>query len=71
MPKARQVLSLARLADKSTSWLLQMVRSLFPDDSDLALVLRELLRRKNSRRGLVSGLKCCCRRWLPKAPPSA
>lgn len=46
VPKARQVLSLARLADKSNSWLLQMVRNLFPDDSDLALVLRELLRRK-------------------------
>jgi type III secretion system YopN/LcrE/InvE/MxiC family regulator len=46
VPKARQVLSLARLADRSVDWLLQMARSLFPDDSDLALVLRELLRRK-------------------------
>ncbi|AMZ71774.1 MULTISPECIES: type III secretion system gatekeeper subunit SctW [Pseudomonas] len=47
VPKARQVLSLARLADKPVAWLLQMARSLFPDDSDLALVLRALLRRKN------------------------
>jgi type III secretion system YopN/LcrE/InvE/MxiC family regulator len=46
VPKARQVLSLARLGDKPIAWLLQMARSLFPDDSDLALVLRELLRRK-------------------------
>lgn len=46
VPKAMQVLALARLADRSVDWLLQMARSLFPDDSDLALVLRELLRRK-------------------------
>lgn len=47
VPKARQVLSLARLADKPVDWLLQMARSLFPDDSDLALVLRALLRRRS------------------------
>ena len=46
VPKARQVLNLAKLTDKPVTWLLQMARSLFPDDSDLALVLRELLRRK-------------------------
>ncbi|MGY2259667.1 type III secretion system gatekeeper subunit SctW [Pseudomonas sp. SDO55104_S430] len=46
VPKAKQILSLARLADKPVAWLLEMARSLFPDDSDLALVLRELLRRK-------------------------
>lgn len=46
VPKARQVLSLARLADKPVTWLLQMARQLFPDDSDLALVLRALLRRR-------------------------
>ncbi|HEF4758004.1 TPA: type III secretion system gatekeeper subunit SctW [Pseudomonas putida] len=46
VPKARQVLNLARLADKPVTWLLEMARRLFPDDSDLALVLRELLRRK-------------------------
>ncbi|MBT2339717.1 MULTISPECIES: type III secretion system gatekeeper subunit SctW [Pseudomonas] len=47
VPKARQVLSLARLADKPVAWLLEMARQLFPDDSDLALVLRALLRRRN------------------------
>jgi len=47
VPKAHQVLNLARLADKPVAWLLQMARSLFPDDSDLALVLRALLRRRN------------------------
>ena len=46
VPKARQVLNLARLMDKPVAWLLEMARSLFPDDSDLALVLRALLRRK-------------------------
>src|SRR5690606_22912075 len=46
VPKVRQILSLARLGDKPISWLLQMARKLFADDSDLALVLRELLRRK-------------------------
>ncbi|MCW8276870.1 type III secretion system gatekeeper subunit SctW [Pseudomonas sp. PCH199] len=46
VPKARQVLNLARLTDKPVAWLLEMARSLFPDDSDLALVLRELLRRR-------------------------
>lgn len=45
VPKARQILRLAQLTDKPVSWLLQMARKLFPDDSDLALVLRELLRR--------------------------
>lgn len=45
LPKARQILSLARLADKPVGWLLERARDLFPDASDLALVLRELLRR--------------------------
>jgi type III secretion protein W len=46
VPKARQVLSLARLTDRPAGWLLPLARQLFPDDSDLALVLRELLRRQ-------------------------
>lgn len=45
LPKARQVLALAKVADKPVEWLLQAARGLFPDDSDLVLVLRELLRR--------------------------
>lgn len=45
LPKAQQVLALARVADKPVEWLLQAARGLFPDDSDLVLVLRELLRR--------------------------
>lgn len=44
--KAQKVFSLARVSDQSIGWLTQMARGLFPDDSDLALVLRELLRRK-------------------------
>lgn len=60
VPKARQVLSLARLADKPVDWLLQMARSLFPDDSDLVLVLRALLRRRTleaSTRQRLTALK--------------
>ncbi|WP_017901905.1 type III secretion system gatekeeper subunit SctW [Pseudomonas asplenii] len=45
LPKARQVLALAQSTDKPVEWLLQAARGLFPDDSDLVLVLRELLRR--------------------------
>lgn len=45
LPKARQVLALAKATDKPVEWLLQAARGLFPDDSDLVLVLRELLRR--------------------------
>ena len=51
VPKAQQILKLARLTDKPVSWLLQMARQLFADDSDLSLVLRELLRRKKLETG--------------------
>jgi type III secretion protein W len=47
VPKARQVLALAKLGERPVEWLLQMARGLFPDDSDLVLVLRELLRQKD------------------------
>lgn len=44
VPKAQQILALARSGERPVEWLLQMMRRLFPDDSDLVLVLRELLR---------------------------
>ncbi|MEZ1316864.1 type III secretion system gatekeeper subunit SctW [Pseudomonas fluorescens] len=46
LPKVRQLLRLAPLADASVASLLTTARKLFADDSDLAWVLRELLRRK-------------------------
>ena len=45
LPKAMQIFSVARQPGVSIDWLLQQARGLFPDDSDLVLVLRELLRR--------------------------
>ncbi|TFZ48689.1 YopN family type III secretion system gatekeeper subunit [Serratia proteamaculans] len=45
-PKAKQILQVARLQKISLAELLNQARKLFPDDSDLILVLRELLRRK-------------------------
>jgi type III secretion system YopN/LcrE/InvE/MxiC family regulator len=47
LPKARQVLAAVKTNDRSVEWLLQLARNLFTDDSDLVLVLRELLRQKN------------------------
>jgi type III secretion protein W len=69
VPKARQVLSLARLADKPVVWLLQMARSLFPDDSDLALVLRELLRRKKLDAGTRQRLETLLETVVAQSSP--
>lgn len=69
VPKARQVLSLARLADKPVAWLLQMARSLFPDDSDLALVLRELLRRKKLDAGTRQRLETLLETVVAQSAP--
>lgn len=46
IPKAKQVIAIAKLGDRSIEWLLAQARGMFPDDSDLVLVLRELLRSK-------------------------
>ncbi|WP_304413551.1 YopN/LcrE/InvE/MxiC type III secretion system gatekeeper [Chromobacterium sp. LK11] len=45
-PKAQQILHVAKSHGVSAEELLRQARSLFPDDSDLVLVLRELLRRR-------------------------
>ncbi|CAM3402619.1 MULTISPECIES: type III secretion system gatekeeper subunit SctW [Yersinia] len=48
LPKVYALLKVTSSVDGSNiKNLLQQVRSLFPDDSDLVLVLRELLRRRN------------------------
>jgi len=69
LPKAQQVLKLARLTDKPVAWLLQMARSLFPDDSDLALVLRELLRRKNMQASTRQRLETLLQTVVAQANP--
>jgi type III secretion system protein len=69
VPKAHQVLSLARLAEKPVDWLLQMARSLFPDDSDLALVLRALLRRKSLEARTRQRLKTLLQAVVAQASP--
>ncbi|WP_324606825.1 YopN/LcrE/InvE/MxiC type III secretion system gatekeeper [Chromobacterium haemolyticum] len=45
-PKAQQIVNVAKSHGISAEELLRQARSLFPDDSDLVLVLRELLRRR-------------------------
>lgn len=47
LPKAKKILQLAQIHDGSLDNFLRHARSLFPDPSDLALVIRELLRRKD------------------------
>ncbi len=46
VPKAKSLLKVSAAADISIENLLRHARSLFPDDSDLVLVLRELLRQR-------------------------
>ncbi|WP_338585552.1 type III secretion system gatekeeper subunit SctW [Pseudomonas sp. MAG733B] len=69
LPKVQRVLSLARLADKPVTWLLQQLRGLFPDDSDLVLVLRELLRRKRLDGGSRRRLEKVLQEALAEASP--
>lgn len=45
LPKAKQILRIARQHKVSAEELLKQARALFPDESDLVLVLREMLRR--------------------------
>jgi type III secretion system YopN/LcrE/InvE/MxiC family regulator len=45
-PKAQHIIQVAKKQGLSAVELLRQARSLFPDDSDLVLVLRELLRRR-------------------------
>ncbi|HHC0854856.1 TPA: type III secretion system gatekeeper InvE, partial [Salmonella enterica] len=47
LPKAKQILKLISVHGGALEDFLRQARSLFPDPSDLVLVLRELLRRKD------------------------
>ncbi|MHC8367770.1 type III secretion system gatekeeper subunit SctW [Pseudomonas sp. ZT5P21] len=69
VPKVRQILGLVRLADKPIAWLLQMARKLFADDSDLVLVLRELLRRKKLEKNTRQRLETLLQTIVAQASP--
>ena len=69
IPKARQIQSLAKLAECSIEWLLAQARGLFPDDSDLVLVLRELLREKVMAEATRLRLEALLQQVLVQSPP--
>lgn len=69
LPKAKQILALARLGERPVEWLLQMARGMFPDDSDLVLVLRELLRQKQLDKPTRQRLEQMLQTVLEQAPP--
>lgn len=49
MPKAKSLLKVASVKEESLENLLRYARSMFPDESDLVMVLRELLRREKDK----------------------
>lgn len=69
-PKAQKLVEVLAVQNLSMDALLAQARSLFPDDSDLFLVLRELLKRKRlaniQRRRLESLLETVTRQANPK-----
>ncbi|MDD2114505.1 type III secretion system gatekeeper subunit SctW [Pseudomonas asiatica] len=69
IPKARQIQSLAKLAERSIEWLLAQARGLFPDDSDLVLVLRQLLREKVMAEATRWRLEALLQQVLVQSPP--
>jgi type III secretion system YopN/LcrE/InvE/MxiC family regulator len=69
IPKARQIQSLVKLAEHSIEWLLAQARELFPDDSDLVLVLRELLRAKVVVEATRQRLEALLQEVLAQSPP--
>lgn len=69
IPKAQQIQALAKLGDRSIEWLLAQARGLFPDDSDLVLVLRELLRSKAMADTTRQRLEALLEQVLAQSPP--
>ncbi|HEJ7043055.1 TPA: type III secretion system gatekeeper subunit SctW [Serratia liquefaciens] len=68
-PKAKQILQVARLQKISLAELLNQARKLFPDDSDLILVLRELLRRKKLPEVVAKRLQALMQQVEEQADP--
>lgn len=69
IPKARHIQAIAGQGNRSIEWLLQQARSLFPDDSDLVMVLRELLRQKEMPQLARQRLEVLLQQVLEQAPP--
>jgi type III secretion system YopN/LcrE/InvE/MxiC family regulator len=70
-PKAQQVLKVAKNPNLSAEDLLQQARSMFPDASDLIVVLRELLRRRNLDEIVRIRLQQALAQAEDEAPPKA
>ncbi len=69
VPKAKQIVAIAKLGDRSIEWLLAQARAQFPDDSDLVLVLRELLRNKALAESIRQRLETMLAQVISQAPP--
>lgn len=69
IPKARQIQSLAKLDERSIEWLLAQARGLFPDESDLVLVLREILQAKVMAEATRQRLESLLQHVLAQSPP--
>jgi type III secretion system YopN/LcrE/InvE/MxiC family regulator len=69
LPKAQQIVAAVKVGDRPVEWLLQMARGLFADDSDLVLVLRELLRRKELPVAARQRLEKMLQTVIEQAPP--
>jgi type III secretion system YopN/LcrE/InvE/MxiC family regulator len=70
-PKAQQILKVAKTIAVSGDELLRQARSLFPDISDLIIVLRELLRRRQLDEVVRVRLQKALAQAESEAPPRA
>jgi type III secretion system YopN/LcrE/InvE/MxiC family regulator len=70
-PKAQQILKVAKTLTVSGDELLRQARSLFPDISDLIIVLRELLRRRQLEQLVRVRLQKALAQAESEAPPRA
>ncbi|VVO48297.1 type III secretion system gatekeeper subunit SctW [Pseudomonas fluorescens] len=69
IPQISKIQAIVAQGERSIEWLLQHARSLFPDESDLVLVLRELLRRKKLPQASRQRLEVLLQQVIDQAPP--
>lgn len=70
-PKAQQIMKVAKMQDVSGDELLRQARNLFPDESDLIIVLREMLRRRGLDEIVRIRLQQALAQAEDEAPPKA
>ncbi|KVT72969.1 YopN/LcrE/InvE/MxiC type III secretion system gatekeeper [Burkholderia ubonensis] len=70
-PKAQQIIQVAKAHGISVEELLRQARALFPDDSDLVLVLRELLRRRQMEEVVRKRLQALLKQVEDQAEPKS